>query len=110
MENCQGTLGTFVKGREFVVPNGQRRGFSNKCHGTQPSRSKTRADVTNVKYAGPREAKSHLDRLKCSDVFDLVALMHDPGQGRTGMKIEFGTPDLPNPPSSSVELTASRLT
>jgi hypothetical protein len=34
--------------------------------------------------------------------------MHDPGQGRTGMKIEFGTPDLSNPLFTSLGLTAIR--
>jgi hypothetical protein len=88
-----------------LKPKARKRGFSNKRNGTQPSRSKTRADVTNVNYTGPREVKSRLDRLKCSNALDLVAFMHDPGQGHTGMKIEFGTPDSPNPQFIAVELT-----
>jgi hypothetical protein len=81
-----------------------------KAMAPSQSRSETHTDVTNVNYAGPREAKNRLDRLKCSNILDLVAFMHDPSQGRTGMKIEFGTPDSPSPQFTSVEPSASRLT
>jgi hypothetical protein len=96
--------------REYFETKGQEEGVLSKSNnGTQPSRSEKRADVTNVQCTGSREAKSRLDGLKCSDVLDLVVFMHDPGQGRTGMRIEFGTPDLPNPLCTSLGLATIRL-
>lgn len=94
----------------LLKPKVRRRGTSDKSNGTQPWRTETRADVTNVKFAGPREAKSRRSRIKSSDVHALAWFMHDPGQGRTGMKFEFSTPESPNPLSSKTKRSVEQPT